>query len=209
MTSSTITRDVGCMPPHRSRVEPGRGLLPTTVIGAGTGSISHSRNAHRTQRTARVQDRGNLLRRSPTFAIGSLTLAVVHVLAEGVSTRSNAAEARPVISVKASPGLAYLPARIVVHAELKGGAVDYEPFYCPTVVWDWGDGTTSENVADCEPYEPGKSKIRRHYSSVHTYSVTGRFDVRFTMTRGDRVLGGAARSVLIRPPLRMFVETPP
>ncbi len=145
---------------------------------------------------------------SPAIAIGALTLAAVHVLAQDVTPTVDSSAVRPVISVKASPSLAYVPARILAHAELRGGAVDYEPFYCPTVVWDWGDGTTSENVADCEPYVPRTSKIRRHYSIVHTYSLGGRFEVRFTMMRGDRVVGSGARSVVIRPPLRMFVETP-
>ncbi|MGV3519601.1 hypothetical protein [Luteitalea sp.] len=146
---------------------------------------------------------------SPAIAIGALMLAAVHVLAQDVAPTVDSAAVRRVILVKTSPGLAYVPARVVAFAELKGGAVDYEPFYCPTIVWDWGDGTTSENVPDCEPYEPRTSKIRRHYSSVHTYSLGGRFEVRFTMMRGDRVLGRGARSVVVRPPLRLFMETPP
>jgi hypothetical protein len=110
--------------------------------------------------------------------------------------------ARPAIVVKASPLLAFAPARIAVHAELKGGALDYEPYYCTTIVWDWGDETTSELTPDCSPYEAGTSRIRRHHTSVHTYASSGHFTVRFQMKRGDRIVGSASKSVLVRPPVR-------
>ena len=64
-------------------------------------------------------------------------------------------EARPEIGLKVSPLIAFSPAKISVRAELKGGALDYEPFYCNTIIWDWDDGTTSENTPDCPPYEAG------------------------------------------------------
>ena len=64
-------------------------------------------------------------------------------------------EARPEVGLKVSPLIAFSPAKISVRAELKGGAIDYEPFYCNTIVWDWDDGTTSENTPDCAPYEAG------------------------------------------------------
>ena len=67
-------------------------------------------------------------------------------------------EARPEIGLKVSPLIAFSPAKISVRAELKGGALDYEPFYCNTIVWDWDDGTTSENTPDCPPYEAGQSR---------------------------------------------------
>src|SRR5437773_465901 len=52
---------------------------------------------------------------------------------------------RPKVSLKAQPMIAISPARVVLTAELQGGANDYEEYYCPTVVWAWGDGTESEN----------------------------------------------------------------
>ena len=48
---------------------------------------------------------------------------------------------RPKITLKAQPLIAMAPARVVLTAELVGGANDFEEFYCPTVEWDWGDGT--------------------------------------------------------------------
>ncbi len=115
---------------------------------------------------------------------------------------------RPEVGLKVSPLIAFSPARISVRAELKGGASDYEPFYCTTIVWDWDDGTTSENTADCAPYEPGTSQIRRYYSSSHTYQMAGRYTVRFRMKKGDRVVGGYATIVQVRPGIRDPSEVP-
>jgi PKD repeat protein len=117
-------------------------------------------------------------------------------------------EARPDITLKVSPLIAFSPARISVRAELKGGTLDYEPFYCTTIVWDWDDGTTSENTPDCAPYEAGTSEIRRYYSSSHTYSMAGRYNVRFRMKKGDRVVGGNSTAVQVRPGIRDPGEIP-
>lgn len=116
--------------------------------------------------------------------------------------------ARPEIGMKVAPLIAFSPAKISVRAELKGGTLDYEPFYCPTIVWDWDDGTTSENTQDCPPYEPGTSEIRRFYSSTHTYQMAGRYQVRFRMKKGDRVVGGSTYVVQVRPGLRDPSEVP-
>lgn len=115
---------------------------------------------------------------------------------------------RPEIGLKVSPLIAFSPAKISVRAELKGGSLDYEPFYCTTIQWDWDDGTSSENTADCPPYEAGQSEIRRYYSSSHTYTMAGRYNVRFRMKKGDRVVGGSTTSVQVRPGIRDPSELP-
>lgn len=118
-------------------------------------------------------------------------------------------EARPEIGLKVSPLIAFSPAKISVRAEVKGGAADYEPFYCNTIVWDWDDGTTSENTPDCPPYEPGQSQIRRYYSSTHMYQMAGRYNVRFRMKKGDKTVGGNATVVQVRPGIRDAATEPP
>jgi len=118
-------------------------------------------------------------------------------------------EARPEIGLKVSPLIAFSPAKISVRAEIKGGAGDYEPFYCNTIVWDWDDGTTSENTPDCTPYEPGQSQIRRYYSSTHLYQMAGRYNVRFRLKKGDKTVGGNATIVQVRPGIRDGSGEPP
>lgn len=116
---------------------------------------------------------------------------------------------RPELGLKVTPLIAFSPAKITVRAEFKGGATDYEPFYCTTIVWDWDDGTSSENTPDCAPYEPGKSEIRRYLSNTHTYMMAGRYNVRFRMKKGDRVVGGASTVVQVRPGIRDMSTEPP
>ena len=117
-------------------------------------------------------------------------------------------DGRPEINIKVPPLIAFSPAKITVRAEMKGGAPDYEPYYCPTIIWDWDDGTSSENTADCAPYEPGKSEIRRYYSSSHTFQIAGRYNVRFRMKKGDKVVGGQSTVVQVRAGIRDPSEVP-
>ncbi len=70
---------------------------------------------------------------------------------------------KPSISLRANPPVGFSPLRVVVTAEIKGGANDYEDFYCASVEWEWGDDTKSESKADCDPYEAGKSEIKRRF----------------------------------------------
>ena len=52
---------------------------------------------------------------------------------------------------------------------------DFEEYYCPTIDWEWGDDTTSESTADCEPYEAGKSEIKRRFTVEHVFRHGGNF----------------------------------
>jgi hypothetical protein len=111
-------------------------------------------------------------------------------------------ERRPSLSLKASPMLAFSPARLSFTAELRGGSNDYEEYYCPTVEWDWGDGTKSESTIDCDPYEAGKSEIRRRFTTIHLYRVGGNYKVQVRLKRKDKVMTSAVVSIEVRPGLR-------
>jgi len=105
---------------------------------------------------------------------------------------------RPSLSLKASPSVSFAPARIVVVAEVKGGAEDLEEFYCPTVEWEWGDLTTSTVEADCEPYAAGKSTIKRRYTVEHRYKNSGGFKIVLRLKKGDKVIASANTQVQVR-----------
>jgi hypothetical protein len=109
--------------------------------------------------------------------------------------------AKPKMSLKASPSIAMSPARVVLTAELVGGANDFEDFYCPTVTWEWGDGTESESTSDCPPYEPGKSEVKRRFTVEHVFR-TGTWRVNFRLKQRTKSVGYATVSVQIRPGLR-------
>jgi hypothetical protein len=105
---------------------------------------------------------------------------------------------KPSLSLKASPAVSFAPARIVVVAEVKGGANDFEDFYCPSVEWDWGDLTTSTAEADCEPYEAGKSEIRRRYTVEHRYKNPGGFKIVLRLKKSSKIIATANTMVQVR-----------
>jgi hypothetical protein len=88
---------------------------------------------------------------------------------------------------------------MVLTADLKGGANDYEEFYCASVEWDWGDDTRSESKTDCEPYEAGKSEIKRHFTIDHTFNTAGEYRVEFRLKQKDKIVGRGSTDVKIRP----------
>ena len=110
---------------------------------------------------------------------------------------------RPSLKLTARPPLGLSPARIVLTADLNGGPNDSEDFYCPTIEWDWGDGTTSESTSDCEPYEPGKSEIRRRYVIQHVFRA-GNFRVTLRLKKHDKLSAAASVAVEIRPGISDF-----
>ena len=115
--------------------------------------------------------------------------------------KDNPDNKRPQVRLKAQPVIAMAPARVVLTAELVGGANDFEEFYCPTVEWEWGDGTQSESASDCAPYEPGKSEIKRRYTVEHVFRA-GVYRVMFHLKRRDKSVGAASVNIQVRPGLR-------
>ena len=111
-------------------------------------------------------------------------------------------KAKPSVTVRASPTVGFSPARMVLTAELKGGADDYEDFYCASVEWDWGDLTESEESNECEPYEAGVSEVRRVFSAEHTFQSGGRYRVQLRLKRNRKVLASSSTIVTVRPGVR-------
>ena len=109
---------------------------------------------------------------------------------------------KPSLALKATPPIAFSPARVRVVAEFRGGADDYQQYYCPTIEWDWGDGTVSENTVDCDPYEAGKSEIRRRFSAEHTYHQSGGYKVYFRLKQKTKTVAAGSVSVRVRPGIR-------
>ena len=120
---------------------------------------------------------------------------------------------KPKLTLKANPVMAFSPARIVVSGELSGGANDDQQYYCPSVEWEWGDGTTSQQSADCEPFEAGKSEIKRHFAAEHTYRLEGEqntpgqpgqpdyrdFRIQLRLKKSGKVVMSASTTVKIKP----------
>jgi hypothetical protein len=105
---------------------------------------------------------------------------------------------KPSLSLKATPAVSFAPARIVVVAEVKGGANDHEEFYCPSIEWDWGDLTQSTAETDCEPYQAGKSEIRRRYTVEHRYKNPGGFKIVLRLKKSNKIVATANTMVQVR-----------
>jgi hypothetical protein len=132
------------------------------------------------------------------MALGGLVAAAS---AGGGSPRPSDEKDKPKLTLKASPSVAFAPARIYLVAELKGGADDYERYYCAGIEWDWGDGTKSESSYDCDPYESGKSEIKRRFAVEHRYRVAGDYRIQFRLKQKDDSVAAVNTTVRVRPGL--------
>jgi hypothetical protein len=105
---------------------------------------------------------------------------------------------KPAFELRASPTIGFAPARVVATAELIGGANDYEDDYCAAVEWEWGDNTTSSSSYDCDPYQAGKSEIRRRFSQEHTFRTAGEYRITIRLKQGSKVVASASTVVQVR-----------
>ena len=109
---------------------------------------------------------------------------------------------KPSLSLRLNPPIGFSPLRVHAAVEVRGGANDFQDFYCAAVEWDWGDGTVSENSTDCDPYEAGKSEIRRRYSADHTFRQADGYRVSFRLKQKSRVVASTNVNVQVRPGVR-------
>jgi hypothetical protein len=138
--------------------------------------------------------------RNPRLLVWAVGLTLLPVFAWAQQKpEGREPDRRPRVTVRAQPPVGIAPARIVFTAELVGGANDFEEFYCPTVIWEWGDDTQSESTLDCEPYEPGKSEIRRRFTVEHQFRRSGGYKVFFRLKKRDKPVGAASVNVQVQP----------
>jgi hypothetical protein len=111
---------------------------------------------------------------------------------------------RPKMTLRAQPQVAIAPARVTLTVELAGGPDDYEEYYCPSIQWEWGDDTSSESTTDCEPYEAGKSQIKRRYTVQHEFRRPGTYKLYFHLKQKEKILGSATASIQVQPGVGAF-----
>src|SRR5688572_30525076 len=120
----------------------------------------------------------------------------------GTADSQSDKKTKPSIAVRAPPTVGFSPAGVVFTAEVKGGADDHEEFYCATVEWEWGDDTRSQAREDCEPYEAGKSEIKRRFVTEHVFNTSGDYRVQFRLKQKNKVVGFGSTDVKVRPGIR-------
>jgi hypothetical protein len=109
---------------------------------------------------------------------------------------------KPSLALRLTPPVGFSPLRVRVVVDVRGGSDDYADFYCPSIEWDWADGTVSESSEDCAPYEAGKSTIRRRFTAEHTYRQSGSYQIYFRMKQRDRVVAAGNGTVQVRAGVR-------
>ncbi len=107
------------------------------------------------------------------------------------------------IDLRALPRVASAPATIVFNVDIDGGE-DGEGLYCLVADWEWNDGTRSTEEEECPPFEPGQTKVDRHYTASHEYREAAKPRITVTMRKGDHVLGTASIEIVIAPPKQPF-----
>jgi PKD repeat protein len=113
-------------------------------------------------------------------------LSALSLVAPGLSAEKEDGK-KPRLELRSSPRFGFSPINVLFTAELKGGD-DVEELYCPEVEWDWDDGGKSVREADCEPFEPGVTKIDRRFTAYHEYRRAGVYNVSVTLSRSGNKL---------------------
>jgi hypothetical protein len=141
----------------------------------------------------------------PRRAFCTLTAVAVLALpsARGLAAQQGGNDdKRPSLALKATPPVGFTPLRVRVVVDVRGGSNDYADFYCPTIEWDWGDGTVSESRSDCEPYEAGTSTIQRRWSAEHVFRQAGGYKVAFRIKQKNKAIAMTTTNVQVREGLR-------
>ena len=94
--------------------------------------------------------------------------------------------------------MGFSPLRVRVAVEVRGGRDDDADFYCAATEWDWGDGTISESSSDCEPYEAGKSVMKRFFSAEHVFRQGGQHKIVFRLKQKNKVVAAANANIQVR-----------
>ena len=119
-------------------------------------------------------------------------------LAAAQSSKDDEAK-RPKIRLRVQPQVAIAPARVTLTAELTGGSDDFADYYCPAIEWQWGDETSSESTTDCEPYEAGKSQIKRRYTVQHEFRRPGTYKIYLHLKAREHILGSGTTTLQVQP----------
>ena len=139
----------------------------------------------------------------PRRALSLLAVLVVALATSNtVGAQRSGDDKKPSLSLKATPPVGFSPLKVRLVVDVKGGSDDYEEFYCPSIEWDWGDGTVSKNSEDCDPFQSGKSTIKRRYSIEHVFRQPDTFQVFFRLKQRDRVIAATSANIQVRPGVR-------
>jgi len=129
----------------------------------------------------------------------SLFLTIIQPNLSNLSSHEQStSEQKPKLRLRSTPKIGFAPIEILFIGELQGGEDNYEEFYCPTVEWDWDDDTVSSSTPDCDPYEPNRSTIRRHFFIRHKFNYSGRYEVRLNLKKGRDIVASSQTMIQLQ-----------
>jgi hypothetical protein len=102
----------------------------------------------------------------------------------------------PTLRLRTAQRIAFSPVEAFFVAELVGGD-EVEEFYCPELVWEWGDGSRSVSQSDCPPFG-AEGELQRFFTARHLFRFSGNHDVRLILRRADRAVASASVTILVR-----------
>jgi hypothetical protein len=127
-------------------------------------------------------------------------LAWVATVAGLVLTSAVAARAgpkKPSLDLRASPKMASPSTPFLFVATLSGGT-DSEELHCLTAEWNWGEAAENGvHEPECEPFQPGVTKIERRFRFERRFGTEGPRDVELLLRKGDRVIARSKVSVRV------------
>lgn len=103
---------------------------------------------------------------------------------------------QPRLELRTARRIAFSPVEAFFVGELVGGD-ETEEFYCPQLVWEWGDGSRSIRQSDCPPFGPG-DEVQRFFTARHVYRYPGQHDVRLVLEKADRRIAVARVTFTVR-----------
>jgi hypothetical protein len=133
------------------------------------------------------------------FGASGLVLVASAGPASGARDKEQKDSKRASLVLRATPPIAFSPARVVVTAELKGGAGSEADLYCPDVEWEWDDQTRSEAAKNCEPFVEGSTSITRRWTASHVYTTAGRYRVYLRLKRSGKIILAGSTTVQVKP----------
>jgi len=135
------------------------------------------------------------MERRSVCALLLAALGVSGLTAAELADSGKTVRRKPVLKLRATPGVALPPAMVLLTAELVGGQDD-EDFHCPEVEWDFSDGSRSAFQADCQPLSDG-APLERRFTRRHTFRAAGDYAVAVTLRRTGRIVAQARATVIV------------
>jgi len=117
-------------------------------------------------------------------------------LAALVAAVAAAGPKKPSIELKVLPQMGS-PATTFLFVVTLSGGVDSEELHCLTLEWAWDAGDNSTSEGECEPFEPGRTRIQRRFTTERQFRTEGPRRVEVVVRKGERTVARSSTTVRV------------